>query len=106
MHHKQEYTMRPYNIRNLIVVTSVSATITVLVLKAFGYLQLGSHNSSSEVTSLTTIGASKDRPSSLPSGESATKLTCLNGYSLLQPGGNTATTLILADQHGLPIKCQ
>jgi hypothetical protein len=97
--------MRPYNIRNLIVVASVSATITVLMLKTSGYLQIGSPNSS-RAASLTTISADKDLPSSLPSGESATKLTCLNSYALLQPSANTTTTLILADQHGLPIKCQ
>jgi hypothetical protein len=98
--------MRPYNIRNLIVVASVSATITVLALKASGYLQLSPHNSSSEPTPLTTIGAHKDQPASLPSGQSVIKLTCLNGYALLQVGTNPATTRILADQHRLPIKCR
>ena len=98
--------MRPYNIRNLIVIASVSATITVLVLKASGYLQLESKNSSSEATYLTTIGANKDQPSSLPSGESAIKLICLNSYALLQSDANATTTRLLADQHGLPIKCQ
>lgn len=98
--------MRPYNIRNLIVVASVSATITVLALKASGYLQLDPHDNKHEATSLTTIGATKDQPSSLPLGESETKLTCLNGYALLQAGENGTTTLILADQHRLPIKCR
>jgi hypothetical protein len=98
--------MRPYNIRNLIVVASISATITVLALKASGYLQLGPQDNNHEATSLTTIGANKDQPSSLPLGESQTKLRCLNGYALLQTGGNGTTTLILADQYHLPIKCQ
>jgi hypothetical protein len=97
--------MRPYNIRNLMVAASVSATITVLALKASGYLQLSSHNSSDAI-SLTTIKANKDQPSSLPSDASAIKMVCLNNYALLQQGGDSATTLILADQHGLPIKCQ
>lgn len=98
--------MRPYNIRNLIVVASVSATITVLALKASGYLQLGPHDNNREAASLTTIGANRDQPSSLPVGESETKLTCLNGYALLQTAGNGTTTLILADRHRLPIKCR
>jgi hypothetical protein len=97
--------MRPYNIRNLIVVASVSVTITVLVLKASGYLHRGPYNTNSQDMSLTTIGANKDQPSILPTSKSAITLTCLNGYALLQASSNPATTRILADQHSLPIKC-
>lgn len=97
--------MRPYNIRNLIVVASVSVTITVLALKASGYLHLGPYNTNSQDTPLTTIGANKGQPSILPTNKSAITLTCLNGYALLQTSSNPATTHILADQHSLPVKC-
>jgi hypothetical protein len=97
--------MRPYNIRNLIVVASVSATITVLVLKSSGYLHLRSYNSNSQDMPLTTIVANKEQPFILPTGKSAITLTCLNGYALLQTSSNPATTHILADQHSLPVKC-
>jgi hypothetical protein len=99
--------MRPYHIRQLIVVASISATITVLVLKVSGYLLLPTTVvSSSNDLELTSISASKDSTSSLLSDQSETTLTCLNGFALLQTKQSSQQTLILADKNGLAIKCQ
>ncbi|MFT6310355.1 MAG: hypothetical protein ACJAQS_000720 [Porticoccus sp.] len=99
--------MRPYHIRQLIVVASISATVTVLVLKVSGYLLLPTTVvSSSNDLELTSISASKDSTSSLLSDQSDTTLTCLNGFALLQTKQSPQQTLILADKNGLAIKCQ
>ncbi|MFQ3323552.1 MAG: hypothetical protein ACI90U_001375 [Pseudomonadales bacterium] len=99
--------MRPYHIRQLIVVASISATITVLVLKVSGYLLLPTTVvSSSNELKFTSISATKDSTSSLLSDQPDTTLTCLNGFALLQTKQSPQQTLILADKNGLAIKCQ
>jgi hypothetical protein len=97
--------MRPYHIRQLIVVASISATITILALKVFGYLQLTTQGSSSE-TEFTTISPSTTQPASLPAGQSAISIKCLNGYALLPSPDNASQIRILADQYGQPIRCK
>ncbi|MFT4997793.1 MAG: hypothetical protein ACJA0M_000451 [Chitinophagales bacterium] len=99
--------MRPYHIRRLIVVASISATITVLMLNVLGYLLLPTTVASkSNDLKFTSISVGIGSSSSLPSGQSDTTLRCLNGFAMLKTKQSTHHSLILADKNGVAIKCQ